>query len=290
MSLPNPKSNDRKKISEIKNLPVLPRIAKQLLNLKDDENAGVIQLTQVIGSDPVLAAQFLKASNAAFFVNAREITSLEAAINRIGFSMVLNIALASCINQTFDIPKEGPIGMRSLWQNALYSGILMHLIANKIPQSLNINRDTAYLCGLLHNIGFIILGDQFREEFNLINNNLQSSNKTLVELEDAYLGISHCELGVLLMRNWGLPAEIVTAAFAHHNETYKGQHWQYASMAYLCDYLLKDLAISDMSKVVVPDKAMENLHLNEADLQEMLDKLNEQREAINQLVDSLFSG
>lgn len=288
MSLTNPKHSDRKKISEIKNLPVLPKVMQQLLELKNNDNAGAQQLSDIISNDPVMAAHFLKASNSAFFANAKEITSLTSAIHRIGYTIALNMAIAASANRSFNIPKEGPIGMRSLWTHAVYSATLMQLIAIKIPNQ-DVSSDTAFLSGLLQNIGFVVLGDQFCEEFNLINNNIKNSKKSLLELEEIYLGISHTELGVLLMRSWGLPKEIIISIFEHHNEKYKGNFWEYSNLAYIANFLLSELILSDINNTQVPDALLDALGLNEELLSTSLNEFTDQKEKLDDMIANLFS-
>lgn len=288
MSLTNPKHCDKKKIAKIKNLPVLPKVLQQLLELKNNENAGIQQLATILSGDPVLTAHFLKASNSAFFGNAKEITSLTSAINRIGYSMVLNMAIGTSTSSKFNIPNDGPIGMRPLWQHAVYTAFLMQTIANKIPSNQDVNPDTAFLCGLLHNIGFVVLGDQFREEFNLINNNAKSTKKSLLELEDIFLGISHTELGVLLMRAWGLPNEIIISIFEHHNENYKGNFWQYANLTYISNFLLKDILLSDMNNAPIPDNLLSALELDESIIYEAHQQLINNKENLDGMIECLF--
>ena len=292
MSLPKPQFQDRKKVLDIQNLPVLPKITKELLDLKEDENAGTQQLAEILNSDPVLAAHFLKHASAAFFGAVKNNFSLQDAINRIGYSTVLNMSIGISASSSFNIPENGPIGMQAFWRHAVYSAHLMQMlaykIANKGPKNQSLNPDMCFLSGLLHNIGYVLLGDQFREEFNLINNNADGSKKTLLELEELFLGIPHTELGVILMRSWGLPAEIIITIFEHHNSNYKGPNWQYANLAYVSNYLLSELTLSDMKNAAIPDQALDALGLNESIVESVYEKLMENSEQLDSLVESLF--
>lgn len=289
MSAYNRKIETRKKVAEIKSLPVLPKILESLLDLRDNPNASVIQLVDIIALDPVITAHFLKYANSAFFGAAKKINSLEDAINRIGFNVVLNMAIGISATKSFDIPKEGPIGMREYWHHALFSAHLMRLIASKVPKNHNLNPEIAFLAGLLHNIGYVLLGDQFREEFALLNNSVKTAkNKTLTELELVLVGISHTELGVMLMRFWGLPPEIVTATYEHHNPAYRGSHWEYANLVFIANYLLHEKALSD-NMGFIPSKILDGLSLSESTLEQCLEKLNAQSDDLDAMVESLFN-
>lgn len=289
MSLSQSRIEFRKKVTELKSLPVLPAVAKKLLELRDNENAGIPQLTNILSSDPVLSAHILKYANTAFFGSNKKINTLPNAISRIGYTIVLNMAIGISTARIFTIPADGPIGMKEFWRHAVYSAHLMRMIASKIPTNQNVNPEIAFLCGLLHNIGYVFLGDQFRGEFNLINNNAKTGTvKSLLTLEDVFLGMQHTELGVMLMRAWKLPSEIVTAIFEHHNQNYVGTHWQYANLTLLANYLLRDITISDMRFAPIPDTIIESLHLSEKTLDTIYNSFMRQSEVLDAMIESFF--
>lgn len=290
MSLHSSHYTPRAKVAETQYLPVLPQVTEKLLDLRDNPEATVQELVEAVALDPILSAHFLKYANSAFFGSQKQIDSLANAINRIGFTIVLNMAIGISTTKSFNIPIEGPIGIREYWRHALLSAHLMRLIASKVPLNQNVNQEIVFLAGLLHNIGFVVLGDQFLEEFTLINNTAQSqSKKSLLELEDLLLGHRHTELGAMLMRYWGLPSEIVISAYEHHNPRYKGKHWQYAALAYLSDYLLDDLNISDNLTDQIPGNLLEALGLSEAMLEDCRDRFASQRAELESMVEILFN-
>ena len=132
MSLSSANIDFRKKISEIQSLPVLPKVSEKLMELREDENASIDKLANIITHDPVIAAQVLKHVNSAFFGTDKQIDSLEDAINRIGFNVVLNMAFGIATAKAFNIPNDGPIGAQSFWQHAVYSAYLAKEIASKV--------------------------------------------------------------------------------------------------------------------------------------------------------------
>ncbi len=279
----------RKIIAEIQSLPVLPKVMQSLLELRENPDANTGQLADIISSDPIITAHFLKFVNSAFFGSEKKITSLTDAIIRLGFINVLNTAITISAAKAFNIPLDGPIGMREFWRHALYSAHLMRFIASKVPANHKLNPDIVFLSGLLHNIGFVLLGDQFREEFTLINNSIKDNNKkTLLEMEEIFIGAQHTELGVLLMRAWGLPSEIITATFEHHNPNFKGMHWQYANLVYVSNFLLRECALSDNHEQCIPANIVDSLGISDTILQQCNEFLNSQTAQIDAAVECLF--
>lgn len=284
------KADFKAKIEQINELPTLPEIARQLLELQANPNANVQQLVDVIEIDPVSSTQVLKYANSAFFNNSRKIESLKDAINLFGFDNALNCSLSLATAKQFSIPLEGPIGMRAFWQHAIYSANLMQILAKKIPLENGPKPGLAYLAGLLHNFGFILLGYAFPNEFKRLNQTLKGlSDPDVLQIESNLLGIRHYQLGVWLMRKWRLPTEILAAVFEHHNETYRGKHWEYANLALLTDRILFVHGIGDADIEELPPRMLTALGIDHIVVQAATKELLENKPRIDSLMEGLIS-
>jgi HD-like signal output (HDOD) protein len=91
------------------------------------------------------------------------------------------------------------------------------------------------------------------------------------------------------MRAWGLPNEIIISTFEHHNESYKGNYWQYANLTYISNFLLKDIALSDMKNAPIPDTLLNALQLNESVIAEAHQELLNHKENLDGMIESLFN-
>ena len=61
------------KISQADNLPTLPTVAVQVLQLMHSDNASVGEIARVIENDPALTSKILKVANSSLFGMARQI-------------------------------------------------------------------------------------------------------------------------------------------------------------------------------------------------------------------------
>lgn len=278
------------KIKQISELPTLPEIVRQLLELQSNSNATVQQLTNIIENDPVSSMQILKYANSVFFNSARKIESLENAINLFGFDNAINCSLSLATAKKFTIPLDGPIGMREFWKHAIYSAQLMQILAKKIPAENAPKPGLAYLAGLLHNFGYLLLGHAFPNEFKQLNNSLKSMTEPdVLQVESTLLGIHHYQLAVWLMRKWGLPTEILTAVFEHHNETFRGKHYEYANLALLTDRILFAHGIGDADTDELPPRILTTLNIDHIVVRNATNELWELQTGIDGLIEGLIT-
>jgi HD-like signal output (HDOD) protein len=278
------------KITQINELPTLPEIARQLFQLQAHPNASVQQLVDIIENDPVSSAQVLKYANSAFFNSGRKIESLNDAINLFGFDNALNCSLSLATARKFAIPLAGPIGMRAFWKHAIYSAHLMQILANKIPLENGPKPGLAYLAGLLHNFGYLLLGHAFPNEFKQLNKALEGLNEPdVLQMESNLLGIHHYQLAVWLMRKWGLPTEILAAVFEHHNATFRGKYWEYANLALLADRVLFTHGIGDADTEELPPRILTALKIDHIVVQAATKELWKSKERIDGLIEGLIT-
>jgi HD-like signal output (HDOD) protein len=76
--------------------------------------------------------------------------------------------------------------------------------------------DEAFMAGLLHDAGKLILMDKLPEKCIEISQVLRSSGCQLWEAEQEVLGTTHAQVGAYLMGIWGLSESIVEAIAFHH--------------------------------------------------------------------------
>ncbi|NOZ53072.1 MAG: HDOD domain-containing protein [Gammaproteobacteria bacterium] len=257
------KANLKKQIQKINNLPPMPTMAQKIIQLNTDPYTHAEDLAKLIETDPSLSAQIIRYAQSPFYGYQGTVTSVRQAISRVlGYDLVMNIALGICVTRPFKTTPHGPLGLHSFWRHATYSATLAQGLCNIMPRKIRPLTGTAYLSGLLHNFGFLILGYLLPREFTALNNAISESPDTpIAELEERVLGGSHTELGRWLMETWNMPPEITVSVAQHHNEHYSGPHAEYSRLVYLADILLKSQDIGDASTEEVPETLLESMGL-----------------------------
>lgn len=270
-----PARNVCARIDEIYELPLMPGHARELLLLRNRPEAHVDELARVVERDPSLAAQVMKYARSPLFGYAGRLDSIEDAIARVlGFDMVLNLALGLAALKPFRIAPDGPLGLKAFWRHAALSAGLTQQLAKSLPLQERPVPGLLYLAGLLHNFGYLVLGQLFQPEFYLLNRMVAANPETPVTvLEQRVLCrgqarevmcAGHAEVGAWLMERWQLPAPVVAAVRHHHNVAFDGEHARYVHLVLLADRLLKSYGLGDGDSAELPLDVLQRVGL-EAD-------------------------
>ena len=256
----------KRRVEEFHDLPALPNAALDILEIAGNPRADARDLARVIEQDAPLAARIMRYANSPLYGYPGKIKDLKAAIARVlGFDFVLNLALGITVGKSLKVPTDGPLGLDAFWRHSVYAAALVERLSTLMPSDIRPRRGTAYLAGLLHNLGILLLGHAFQAEFYLLNHYLAANPDVPPETVEAYLlGVGHDQIGAWLLAAWGLPDELVTAARRHHDEHYWGDHAVYSQLVLVANRLLARYGIGTSRTTEIPTFSLEMLGLDTA--------------------------
>ena len=253
----------RKTLEQIQRMPPMPAMALNIIQLLSSPSTTTTELAEAVEVDPSMAAQIIRYASSPYFGYRGRLESVQDAISRVlGFDLVSNIALGIASGKAFNVPQDGPLGMKAFWKHALYSAVVCQSLARKIDKPATLNPATAYLCGLLHNIGVLLMGHLFPPEFGLLNRfasqhpdvPLQTLEKDMMVLGQArqIMALGHDQIGGYLLEQWRLPEPVVACCYHHHDLHFDGAFSDYVRVVQISNRLLAqrqigDLGIGDMS-------------------------------------------
>ena len=192
-------------------LPVFSDVALKVQKAAREEHYDVAQIERAIESDPALVAEVLRAANSAFFGGLAEVSSIRAAIVRLGLQRVANLVFLATEKSRYTAhqPALADI-MRTLWQHASACAMAAEWIARKVryPQL----GETVFIGGLVHDIGKLFLLRVLDEMM------LEHPNGDAVsgELVGEVLDRAHADVGHRLLVSWHLPEVYQTIVRDHH--------------------------------------------------------------------------
>ncbi len=267
-------------------LPVLPSLARELLRIKAQDDKDPIEVAQVIEQDAVVSALILGYAGSALFAYQGKLASVKEAIYHVlGVETALDIALGAAIGKAFEGELDGPLGLRALWRDALFSAALMQQLAARLPKDSRPHMGTAYLAGLFHNIGYLVLASRFSGEYALLTSVLANNGGlSLFEVETKTLQVSHTELGAALLAQWGLAEEFRTVVARHHEDGYEGPHAVYVHLCQLADALLSQQGMGDAPQAGPSAGLMLKYGLGDEDLSAALEAVLQVGEALDSMV------
>ncbi|MDI9246107.1 HDOD domain-containing protein [Marinobacter sp. CHS3-4] len=278
------------RLQKLYRLPPMPALALRILKLTTNPDASAKELADLIEFDPSMTAQIMRYAGSALFNYQGEINSVQEAVTRVlGFDRVAHIALGIASVRAFEIPRKGMLGMDEFWRHSLYCAFLCQRLAGRC----NKDGGLAYLCGLLHNFGLLLIGHLFPEEFDELNvlreSNPEASMQSLEQQvfgsgdQEQLLAVGHGAIGGILHRLWELPDAVVKSAGMHQHSDYHGDHEHYVLMVQLANALLKERQIGDEFNPDDLDSLSEGLSLSPQDL----DNLREEVEQVSADLDAL---
>ena len=256
----------KRQVEEFHELPALPNTALDILELASNPRADAEDLARVIQQDAPLAARIMRYANSPLYGYPGKIKDVKGAIARVlGFDFVLNLALGITVGKSLRVPVDGPLGLNAFWRHSVHAAALVERLSMLMPATKRPRRGTAYLAGLLHNMGSLLLGHAFQAEFFLLNHYVAANPDVPVETIEKYLlGVGHDQIGAWLLSAWGLPEELVSAARHHHNEDYRGDHAVYAQLVLIANRLLARMGLGSSRVTDLPPFSLQMLGLDDA--------------------------
>ncbi len=239
-----------RRLQKLYRLPPMPALALKILRLTANPEATAKELSDLIEYDPSLSAQIMRYARSALFNYPGQINSVQEAVTRVlGFDRVAHVAMGIASVRAFDVPRDGMLGTDAFWRHSLYCAHLCQQMA----AFKGVDKGLAYLCGLLHNFGLLLVGHLFPAEFDQLNRlreaNPEQSMRTL-EMQvfggdQEFLTVGHGAIGGILHRLWQLPDAVVKTAGMHQHLEYEGDHADHVHMVQLANGLLKGKEIGD---------------------------------------------
>ncbi|WP_148861958.1 aminoacyl-tRNA deacylase and HDOD domain-containing protein [Marinobacter fonticola] len=280
------------RLQKLYRLPPMPALALKILRLTANPEATAKELADLIEFDPSLTAQVMRYARSALFNYPGQINSVQEAVTRVlGFDRVAHVAMGIASVRAFDVPRDGMLGMDAFWRHSLYCAHLCQQMAMK----MGADKGLAYLCGLLHNFGLLLIGHLFADEFDQLNR-LREANpeQSMRALErqvfggsQEFIAVGHGPIGGILHRLWQLPDAVVKSAGVHQHPDYEGEHATYVHMVQLANGLLKKKGIGDEFNPDDTAALAESLGLTESDVDTLVKTTDAVAEELDDLARSL---
>lgn len=232
-------------------IPPLPAVALRVLRLAADPTADAKALSTLVERDPGLAATVLRVVRSPVWAGAVPVTSLQQAIARMGSRPLTELVVAACLKPGASAGPNTPV-VAEIWRHAVATAGF----ARRITAARRRHVESAYLCGLLHSIGELIL--------------LQTGRPV-----DRELLVQHGErLGARAARQWQLPDAVASAIAYHRRWAGAATHGEEAATTWLASRL----ALAADDPAIDEDPVLERLTLYPDDLA----ALRAQRDAVRE--------
>lgn len=195
------------RLISVEMLPPMSATASRLLAMATDPDVDLDLLATSISQDPPLTAKVLSVANSAYYAPPQPVLTVKQAIVQVlGLRMVGNLAFGIALNGAMSNAECPNFDPTRYWIVALGTAELASGLARATTVTERPDPDAAYLVGLLHNLGELLLVHLWPREMNeLLAQFAERSECDVAELERQLLGIDRWAAGAMLARHWQLP-------------------------------------------------------------------------------------
>jgi HD-like signal output (HDOD) protein/nitrogen-specific signal transduction histidine kinase len=201
------------RISTLKDLPSLPHILMKLMAACNDENGSLGDIVDILTNDPSLCAKVLRMVNSAYYGLGSRVDGIDQAVAYLGTDAVKNIAVCSAVYQAFNTRKgDSAFNLKLFWWHSLKCALLSRIFAKEVAYG---RPEEAFVAGLLHDIGKLVLWVNFPEKYTELIKQYEDRAEMLATGE-SQLGATHSQIGAWLLDRWKFPSLVADSAFYHH--------------------------------------------------------------------------
>jgi putative nucleotidyltransferase with HDIG domain len=201
-------------------LPPFPQVAVRVLQLANRDNVQLHELSDLISSDPAFASEVLTIANSLLYAPRFPSNSILQAIAVLGVNnlqgLCLTVGARAYLGKVLSFP-----AMRTIWRHNLATAI----IAEQLAAAGFIDKDTAFTCGVLHDIGRLGIAAVRPKEYAALLEGLSGTSLSALKDEQDVFGADHCAIGRQLISDWKLPNDFEAIVADHHAPRQKDSPW-----------------------------------------------------------------
>lgn len=206
----------RSLVTGMTSLPSLPNIYCAVVEELQSPDASIKAVGDLVEQDPGMSIKILQLVNSAYFGISRQITNPAEAANFLGMDVIKSLVLSEGVFSQFDSAAIKVLSLDTMKSRCLQVAQAARAIA-KAEGADEKMTDQAFLAGLLHDMGSMVLASNAPEDFIRASDMAKNENIDMSHAEKQVLGTTHAEVGAYLLGLWGIDDDVVSAVAYHHN-------------------------------------------------------------------------
>ena len=203
------------KLDAIKEIPTLPHIATQLITYLSNPEVSFRKVAVLIEEDPPMVAKILRIVNSSYYGIPNTIRDIRQAIVMLGLDEIRAIVISLSVFSTFySLTKNAAFPYNYFWYHSSGTAKMAYTLSRLTGLE---KPEVAYVCGLLHDIGRLILQFYFPDAYRETYQFSQRQEVSLYRAEQEILGLTHADVGYWIAQKWNFPNQIANTFLHHHN-------------------------------------------------------------------------
>lgn len=276
----------RNRLKKVGSIPSLPEVIQKVNQSVADENCGASELGKIIENDQALSSKILKLANSSYYGLSRHIDTISRAVTILGFNTVSNLALTVSTFKIFSSKsKENRMDISGLWSHSLACGIGARLL---MGNKHDVNSEKAFMVGILHDIGKVIINMLFQEEQDKVFDLLAGDQReSILNAEREIMGFTHAEIGAIVTGEWNFPQDVVEFIRFHHHPQNVKSSLKIVSSVNIANEIVKAIGLgksTDPYVMPIAEKSWETLGVKAPDVPEIICSVREGFEAAQEFM------
>lgn len=187
-------------------LPTIPAVHSRLMNVLQRNETDIASVVRLIEMDAPLTGRIVRLASSPLF-SSRPIRSVRDAVVRLGMSELRNVVFTCAVIGA--LPRScATLEISRFWKLSLGAAISARRIARDVGVR---EAEVAYLAGLMHAVGELVLALRAPEQFRAAWIRAGSGGDTLTEELWAEFKFTPPELAAELLVRWSFPERVVEA-------------------------------------------------------------------------------
>lgn len=207
-------------------IPTIPTVLTEINAIFASPDGSAKDAARVIEKDPAIATRVLRLVNSSFYALKNPVSNINLACSIVGLKVIKNVVVQATVLQTFGKTKSvSGFDAAWLWDHAFKTAVACRLLAERTQVNSGLAKDDAYTCGLIHDIGKLILLDSQADRFVEALQLAAKSKVPLAKAEGEVFGFNHAHVGGLLANRWKLAPSVQAAVMYHHSPATNAEDW-----------------------------------------------------------------
>jgi HD-like signal output (HDOD) protein len=207
-------------------IPTIPTVLTEITNIFNSPDGSAKDAAHVIEKDAAIATRVLRLVNSPFYGLKNSVSNINLACSILGLKAIKNLVVQATVLQTFgSSPAVRGFDANWLWDHSFKTAIACKMIAERSPANAGMQKDDAYTCGLIHDIGKLILIDSQADRFGESLELSTAQKLPLAKAEAEVFGFNHAHVGGLLANRWKLAPSLQAAVMYHHSPATNAEDW-----------------------------------------------------------------
>ncbi|MDB5754883.1 MAG: Histidine kinase [Massilia sp.] len=233
-------------VGKLRDLPTLPLVVTELISSFERTDISVGELAAKVSNDQALTAKTLRLANSSFYGLQCKVRTIDQAIAVLGLDSVRALVTSAGIIGSFN-GGAGAFDFAGFWRHAVGTA----LCAKSLARLARCNQEYAFVSGLLHDIGRLVLITRFPTQYEAVIAHRNSVDCDMLQAERAVLGLDHAMVGRALAEHWKFPV-LIQHAIGHHHAPMAQDLGAIPSVVHVADAIVHALDLAGHADERVP--------------------------------------